>query len=282
MKVLAISAVLLLAAVASARRHATPFIVGGEDSAKGRWPWQLSLQVDDDGVGRFRHTCGAVLISERYALTAAHCLMFADPDWDPEYYELLAGAFDSSVANRDPEQVLKVDTWLLHPSFSIFEPGLPGDFAIIRLVNSADLSNPNIATVAIAPDTEDFAGSDNCWITGWGRTGADAEGSSPTLKELNIPVFDNQECYNRWIEAPIVGAVHPILDIHICVGDDEGTLSACQGDSGGPMSCQMDDGSWVLAGITSRGWPDCEIFPSVYTRASKYGAWVDSVIGTQI
>ena len=58
-----------------------PFIVGGVDSAKGNWPWQLSLQVDDDGVGNFRHTCGAVLIDSTHALCAAHCLMFADEEY---------------------------------------------------------------------------------------------------------------------------------------------------------------------------------------------------------
>ena len=54
------------------------------------------------------------------------------------------------------------------------------------------------------------------------------ETASPTLKELNIPVFTNAECGARWAEAPIVGWIHPILDVHICVGDNDGLLSACQ------------------------------------------------------
>merc|ERR1712055_54375 len=188
------------------RHHSTPFIVGGEDSAKGKWPWQLSLQVTDDNGG-FRHTCGAVLIHPRYALCAAHCLMFADEAY-PEDYEILAGAFNVAPGSRDAEQVIKIDTWALHPEFS------------------------------------------------------------------------NTECARRWREAPIVGLIHPILDVHICVGDDDGTLSACQGDSGGPMSC-MENGKWVVSGVTSRGWPDCEIFPSVYTRVSSYTSWINGIIGSQ-
>ena len=35
------------------------YVINGEDVAKGRWPWILSLEVLDP---EFRHTCGATLI----------------------------------------------------------------------------------------------------------------------------------------------------------------------------------------------------------------------------
>jgi len=255
---------------------ATPFIVGGQESAKGKWPWQLSLQVADsdwEGNEFFRHTCGAVLLNEDWVLCAAHCVMFGV---DVNDYELLAGAFDSTVANRDPEQVLKIAEWYDHPDFSPLNPGLPGDIAIFKLANKADLSNPNIAGISMASGGDDFSGSSECWITGWGRLGGEESGSSPKLQELNIPVFTNTECDRRWAQS-IIGIVHPILDVHICVGNDDGSQSACQGDSGGPLSCK-ENGEWVVAGITSRGWPDCEIFPSIYTRVSSYKEWADNTI----
>ena len=44
------------------------------------------------------------------------------------------------------------------------------------------------------------------------------------------------------------------------------------------MSCKEDD-HFVVAGVTSRGTPDCTGFPPIYTRVSEYTDWIKEVTG---
>ena len=54
-------------------------IVGGGAAQFGEWPWQVSLMRYKEGKfknsGTFEHKCGAVLLSDRWVVTAAHCVL---------------------------------------------------------------------------------------------------------------------------------------------------------------------------------------------------------------
>lgn len=52
-----------------------------------------------------------------------------------------------------------------------------------------------------------------------------------------------------------------------------------QGDSGGPLQCNMKDGRWYLAGLTSFGSGCAKPgFPDVFTRLTHYIEWINSTL----
>jgi len=50
-------------------------IVGGEEARKNSWPWQCQVTSQLGGaLAGYVSSCGGSVLSERYILTAAHCL----------------------------------------------------------------------------------------------------------------------------------------------------------------------------------------------------------------
>ena len=51
-------------------------IVGGNVASYAEWPWQVSLRQYKSG--QFKHKCGAALITNRWIITAAHCVKVSE------------------------------------------------------------------------------------------------------------------------------------------------------------------------------------------------------------
>lgn len=84
-------------------------VVGGKPITIDRFPWQLSIRISGN------HRCGASVISENRALTAAHCYQ---PTKDHiNDFTVLAGStsrFGSDVGSL----IIGLDKYIQHPNYN--------------------------------------------------------------------------------------------------------------------------------------------------------------------
>ncbi|CAL4064833.1 unnamed protein product [Meganyctiphanes norvegica] len=245
--------------------YPTKRIVGGSDASFGEFPWQVSLRQWRSVT--FLHKCGAALLNENWAVTAAHCV----ENVQPEQLLLRLGEFDLERADEPygfTER--KVQIIATHPQFDArtFEY----DLALLRFYEPVNFQ-PNIIPICIPQDDYNFI-SNTGYVSGWGRLYED--GPLPSImQKVPVPVITNQECEAMY---KVAGYVEHIPQIFICAGYEAGLKDSCEGDSGGPMVIQRD-GVWNLAGVISWGI-GCALpnQPGVYTRISAFREWIEKII----
>uniref|UniRef100_A0A182J1U7 Peptidase S1 domain-containing protein n=1 Tax=Anopheles atroparvus TaxID=41427 RepID=A0A182J1U7_ANOAO len=212
-------------------------IVGGVEVTAANYPFQLSLRE-----GPY-HICGASVIAEQWALTAAHC---QSPPSDPSQLSILGGTNQRS--DDSTGVVFQVDIVICHPKFN---PVTYDKDVCVLHVTTSFLGHPNIAIIPIAES--DFAVKVNSFATvsGWGLTAA-KEFLAPTLRAVSVPITSMKNCRAAWNPVPIATSA-------LCAGMPG--KDSCNGDSGGPL---VQAG--VLIGLVSWGDEKCgSALPGIYT-----------------
>nr|XP_054321454.1 transmembrane protease serine 9 isoform X1 [Pongo pygmaeus] len=227
-------------------------IVGGSAAGRGEWPWQVSLWLR-----RREHRCGAVLVAERWLLSAAHCF---DVYGDPKQWAAFLGTPFLSGAEGQLERVARI---YKHPFYNLYT--LDYDVALLELVGPVRRSRlvRPICLPEPAPRPPDGA---RCVITGWGSV---REGGSMArqLQKAAVRLLSEQTC-RRFYPVQISSRM-------LCAGFPQGGVDSCSGDAGGPLACREPSGRWVLIGVTSWGY-GCgrPHFPGVYTRVAAVRGWI--------
>ncbi|XP_058284116.1 transmembrane protease serine 9 [Hylobates moloch] len=227
-------------------------IVGGSAAGRGEWPWQVSLWLR-----RREHRCGAVLVAERWLLSAAHCF---DVYGDPKQWAAFLGTPFLSGGEGQLERVARI---YKHPFYNLYT--LDYDVALLELagpVRHSRLVRP-ICLPEPAPRPPDGV---RCVITGWGSV---REGGSMArqLQKAAVRLLSEQTC-RRFYPVQISSRM-------LCAGFPQGGVDSCSGDAGGPLACREPSGRWVLTGVTSWGY-GCgrPHFPGVYTRVAAVRGWI--------
>ncbi|KAM9753387.1 LOW QUALITY PROTEIN: ovochymase-2 [Menidia menidia] len=228
-------------------------IVGGTKAAYGSHPWLVSLQK------RGSHFCAGAILTERWILTAAHCVASMSKESLGEV-RVLAGEFDLRARDKE-EQVFLVKSVTAHEKYRRVLP-MNYDIALVELDQHIRMGT-RVQPLCLPLAEESSLPQTPCLVAGWGRT-KERGRLSAVLREVQLDLLEPDRCKRVLQTLKSSFLNHKAAMTVLCAGQERGGKDACQGDSGGPLVCPAGSGSghWVAAGITSwgkgcgRSWAD--------------------------
>ncbi|KAF8791539.1 Proclotting enzyme like protein [Argiope bruennichi] len=228
-------------------------IVGGKVSLPHEWTWMVAL------LRRNRFFCGGVIINDWYILTAAHCVMGIKV----KDLKVRLGEYNFSEKNEHQEDI-PVAEIKRHALFVTLT--FQHDIALLKLKRRIEYTK-FIGSICLPNPKSGNYTNVNATVVGWG-TVAFGGTASPVLRQVTVPVWDNDECDRTY-------RLERITNAFMCAGSPENGEDACQGDSGGPLMTLSEEGRWEVIGIVSWGRRCGDpTFPGVYTRVSSYLNWI--------
>ncbi len=192
-----------------------PMIVGGNPAPVNKYSFNASLRDNNYG-----HFCGGSLISEKYVLTAAHCV-----ESGVNYIVIGANKLSDNLHKYAIKRIIT------HPNWN--GDNMDYDFALIELTEKAKESPVSLST------RKRLFKNDMAEIIGFGYLKENGKVSNQ-LMTASVPLVSLVECK----------AAYPnkITSTMICAGNKKGGVDTCQGDSGGPLLLNGQ-----LIGLTSWG-----------------------------
>ncbi|CAK1598693.1 unnamed protein product [Parnassius mnemosyne] len=198
--------------------------------------------------------CGAVIISTKTLLTAAHCTISyaADP---PSLRAVVGTAF--RLSGGKSYGLSKV---VVHENYSSLS--LENDISL--LVTSKRMSfGQSVRAVNFASATHVLPVGTEAVVSGYGSVSYEGS-ASPVLLAARVRIVEQDTCARAYLR------IADITTGMLCANATNPPRDACQGDSGGPLVANN-----TLVGIVSWGEGCADLtYPGVYTRVSVYNSWI--------
>ncbi|XP_045111201.1 uncharacterized protein LOC123504604 isoform X2 [Portunus trituberculatus] len=290
-------------------------VVGGKVVAKHQFPWMVAvLKVCGREEQHYCNICGGTVISRRWVLTGAHCVVSIPV----EKLGLLLG--DHNLYTLTPSQkFFLVAAVYIHPDFNMPSP-LNNDLALAFLPQEMAF-NSYVAPICLPPRNYDTLSqllpdaapqeASTTTTTATPTTAAPSrrnavevpsrqEGTPPpseimheVLTGRNVSIYgwgiiDDDETPAQQLRGVSVEVLDNsvcryyygdlVTDLMMCTSGEGGT-GPCRGDSGSPVQIQMENGRWVQLGILAFGAAyGCEAgYPSGNILLPPYISWIEGV-----
>ncbi|RNA07917.1 chymotrypsinogen 2-like [Brachionus plicatilis] len=186
-------------------------IINGYTTSVFSWPWIASIHDENND-----HICAATIVSQKYLLTAAHCVR----DHGFREYTIKLGIDQSTHTKK--EYTFQIDVVYIHPDY---DDGLKHDLAIIKLNENIEFS-PVARPICLPPvEKGDLPLERNVVVIGWGST-----------------TVINQQMNNQCSKE--------LKNLYCALDPTPKKSNICYGDSGGPMMIYHEN-AWHLFGISN-------------------------------
>ncbi|MCW1968562.1 MAG: trypsin-like serine protease [Anaerolineae bacterium] len=235
----------------------SPGIFGGEEAAPHAYPWQVMLTDANAAFGEYR--CGGTLINEQWVLTAAHCLErnvneYVPTIGSPNEFRVIAGRHDRFVAQASDEIRAVAQIFVPFDYTSAYvlrntRGKYDYDIALLRLAQPIYPAE-QIRSLGTFDTLSSNLVMTDTWAMaiGWGSIERDWRTIKLSAKlrqaQLKISVIDD-----KFISA------------------SDGDVGVRHGDSGSSLMVLRDDGTWVLAGVSS--------LSNGFTRVAAFTDWIE-------
>ncbi|XP_026733144.1 trypsin, alkaline B-like [Trichoplusia ni] len=246
MRVLALLAlcVAVVAAVPSSTR-----LAGGNFVNISRYPSLASLTVTWNGVNH-NFQCAAVLINNRSAVTAAHCVYYSPPN----QFRLRVG---SSYVNSGGV-MHNVNSLRYHPNYS--DSSYRYDVGLVRTSSNINQNN-NVRPAPIAGSNYNLGNNQNVWATGWRHSSG--SNNNRQIADSQMQTVSQSNCNSRY------SGVQSISSDMVCTGwANQNSNGQCNGVFGAGIFH-----SGTLVGVTAQCMSSR---PTINTRVSSFSSWIQS------
>ncbi|KAJ1985763.1 Transmembrane protease, serine 7 [Dimargaris cristalligena] len=273
------------------KRVLKPHIINGAQTEHGQFPSTGFIHINS------KFACGASIISDRWLISAAHCVTkpksnagSASPDGStaaaaaagiqlPAYSIRSTAELQIGVGTvyNTTKFMLDVEKVIVHKSFN--NSNFKNDIALIQLTEPLTF-NDTVKSITI--DATPIAEGESLTAEGWGKQADTDTNGSAMLMTVEL----------KAISGAICDAAYPDLDPEVgdqvCTGLEAGK-NTCEGDSGGPLVRVKGFAKSVLVGITSVDTDVTDAEPvcgspnivSIFTRVAYYIPWIHQETGLE-
>ncbi|XP_058503766.1 uncharacterized protein LOC131471288 [Solea solea] len=251
-------------------------IMGGVTAKLGEIPWALLIKAPNRG--------GASLISDRWAVTAAHVV----ENIGEASLRLYGGVVDGRLTSNSLSDVVVMNSEkiIIHPGYirgTVSRTNFNHDIALIRLASRVRFG-PNLLPICLPGVNSRLEEGDLGTISGWGKIDVQNNKfvTSHMLKYAHISVYsDLNECQNTPYNDK-AGSHMDFTANMFCAGAPG--KDSCLQDSGGAFVSPMvsaGEGPYYMTGIVSWGAP-CKLrnYKGYYTKVENYVDWIKETIDT--